>query len=528
MIMFKNKTSIAVLAASLAAVALAGCGQKAGGGGGGGWGGGEGGKPGVGDPGGAVPVQVASVQRDTIQQEVPVTGNLVALQDVQLSAKAAGRVVAVYAHTGDRVHAGQLLVKQDATDLDANVRQAQANVLSAQARVSQAISNYQIQQTQAQQDVVNAKARVDAAQENYLKVKRGLRPQEVLESENAVLSAQASRDNALTVLNRNKKLFDQGALAQADVDQAQTNYDVAAAQYKNTQAALEIAREGNRQEDVAAALEQVTQAQTAYETSLANRKQVSVRRADIVASQAAVVQAQATLAYNQQQSDNASIKSPIEGFVASRTTEPGQIASPGTTLLRIVNVDSTYYQPVVSETDLANITVGTPVNVRLDAGGGRVYQGHVTAIYPSASTSDRTFTLRVSISNKDGLLRPGMFARGSIVTRVDKDVPVVPATALVPDAANQGYVPNAASDAEIGNGLQQIPQHVVVVGEGDKALLRSVHIGIATMDKVEIAGGLQPGERIVVVGQRNLHSGDKLAVQSAVQADSGSAHNGAM
>jgi RND family efflux transporter MFP subunit len=522
--MLKRLTPAAAVAAVLAAALLAGCGQKGGGGdGGGGWGGQASGKPGVGEPGGAVPVQVATVSRETIEQAVPVTGNLVALQDVQLSAKAAGRVVAVHAHAGDSVRAGQLLVQQDTTDLEANVRQAQANIMSAQAKVSQAISNYQIQQTQAEQDVANAKSRVDAARENYLKVKRGLRPQEILQSENSLLSARASRDNALTILNRNKKLFAQGAIAQADVDQAQTSYDVAAAQYKNAEASLELAREGSRREDIVGAQQQVKQAETAYKTAVANRRQVAVRRADIMSAEAAVAQSRATLAFNQQQVANAMVKSPIDGIVAARTTEPGQIATPGTILMRVVNPRSIYYQPVVPETELADVHVGTPVNVQVDAIAGRLYAGKITAIYPAASTSERQFSLRVTIPNADGALRAGMFARGSIVTRVARDVPVVPATALVPDSAQQGYVPNATSDAPIGDGLQNTPQHLVVVKPDNTAGFRPVKIGIATMDKVQIVSGVAPGDRIVIVGQRSVRAGDKLAVQGQGQSQANAA-----
>ena len=277
-----------------------------------------------------------------------------------------------------------------------------------------------------------------------------------------------------------------------------------------TSSGLPVSKRGGLTRD------QVRQQQTALETSIANQRQIGVRKSDIDAAKAGVAQAQATLAFNQQQLDNASIHSPINGIIAGRTTEPGQIASPGTNLIRVVNLKSIYYQPAISETDIADVSVGTPVNVRIDAVPGRVFPGRVTAIYPAASATDRNYTLRVGIGNADNLLRPGMFARGGIVTRVRNDVAVVPATALVPDSSQQGFAPNSSSDATVASGLQTSAQHVVVVGSNDQATLRPVKTGIATMDKVEITSGLNPGERIVVVGQQALKTGDKLAIENSM------------
>ena len=216
----KNKQVASALAGIflLAALAGAGCGQKQ-----------EAKrKPGVGDPGGSVPVQVATVQTGTIAETVPVTGNIQALSDVQISARAAGRVIAVNYREGQVVRAGQIVVQQDTTDLQANVQQAQANIAQAQANVSsniaklaQAQTNYRLQIQTAKQAVLQAKAQVASANQNYLKVKGGNRPQQILQGQNQVALAKANLDNALTILNRNKSLFAQGAIARADLDTAQ-------------------------------------------------------------------------------------------------------------------------------------------------------------------------------------------------------------------------------------------------------------------------------------------------------------------
>jgi len=485
-------------------------------------------KPGIGDPGGSIPVQVAPVQTGTIASTVAVTGNIQALQDVQLSARAAGRVLAVNFREGQIVRAGQIIVQQDTTDLAANVNQAKANILQAQANVSsnqakvfQAQTNYTLQVQTAKQAVAQARAQVASARQNYLKIKGGSRPQQILQGKSQVALAKANLDNAQTVLTRNQSLFTQGAIAKADLDTAQTNYAVEVQTYQNAQQALSLTQAGAQTEDVAAALAQLQQQQANLNTAIANQQQIQVRRQDVLQAQDAVRQAQAavqvqqqTLAFNQQQVANAFIRSPINGIVAAREVEPGQVASPGTNLMRIVGLGSVYYEPTISETDFASTGVGNAVTVQVDALPGKSYSGKVSAVYPAASATNRVFSLRVTVANP-GELRPGMFARGSIVTRVARNVPVVPATALVPLASQQGFQPNQSSNEPIAAGLQTAAQQVVVLGPNNTAQPRPVKIGIQNQQQAQITGGLQPGEKIVVVGQQGLKSGNKLTIIDA-------------
>ena len=492
---------------AVSCLVIAGCGKK---GGDQAAGGGKAGAPAA----DAVPVDVTAVTVGSISKTIPITGNLAALQDVQLSAKQAGRVVTVTVREGDPVRAGQLIVQQDTSDLQANLRQAQANVLSAQAKVSQAFTSYQIQVTAAQQGVLNAQAALRQAQQNYLKTQRGARPQEVLQSESAVLSAKANLDNAATNLKRQQTLYQQGAVAKADLDTAQTTYDVDQAQYKNAQAALSLTKEGSRQEDIAAAYEQVRQQETNLKNAIANQKLIASKRDDIVAAQASVAQTKAMVTYDEVQVQNASIYSPISGVVASRSIDPGQIASQNANLIRIVNLNTVYYQPTISETDITQTGVGKVVNVQVDALAGRTYRGKVVAVYPAANTADRNFSLRVNVANTDMSLRPGMFARGAVITRSATNVPIIPATALVPDTSASGFTANTSSDQAITQGSLSQPSHVVLVGPNNRAQVREVQTGIADVNNVQIVSGLRPGDRVIIRGQQSLKDGDRVAVQN--------------
>ena len=502
----------------LTALAGAGCGKKpdaAGAKGGGGAG-----------PNAAIPVEVASVRRGEIASTVQVTGSIQALQDVQLSARISGRVLAVNYREGQLVRAGQVLVQQDTTDLQATAREAQANIGQAEANVSsniaklaQARTNYTLEVQTAKQAVAQARAAVAAANQNYLKIKGGSRPQQVLQAQDQLLLAKANLDNSLTTLNRDKSLFSQGAIAKSDLDTAQTTYDVEAATYKNQQAALSLTIQGNQAEDIAGALAQLQQQQANLQTAIAGQQNVQLRRDDITAAQAALQQAraavqqqQATLAYDQQQIYFASIRSPIDGIVAARETEPGQIASPGTNLMRVVNVKTVYYEPTVSETDFSQTNVGDPVQVQVDALPGRSFNGVVKAVYPAASSGSRQFTLRVAVPNPTNELRPGMFARGNLMAEVHRDAVVIPVSALVP--VQSAGTDATSSDGTATGGTTLPAQQVYLVGPGNKAVARKIKTGIVTQSQVEVTAGLNPGDSLITVGQGQLQPGQAVKIES--------------
>jgi len=515
------KRAASALAGIFLVAALAGCGHKQGADGGGKGRGGAGGGPNA-----PLPVEVAAVTRGTIATSDPITGNIAALQDVQLSARVAGRVTAVNYREGQVVRAGQIIVQQDATDLQANVRAAQANVSQAQANVSsniakvaQAQANYTLAVQTVKAAVSQARAQVASARQNYLKIKGGSRPQQVLQSKSQLLLAKANLDNSLTNLNRDKSLFAQGAIAQADLQTAQTTYTVEAQTYANQQQTLSLTIQGNQAEDIAAALAQLQQQQANLQTAVANQQTVQLRRDDITAAEAALQQAkaavqqqQATLIYDQQQVSYTAIRSPIDGIIAARTVEPGQIASPGSNLMRIVNIKTVFYQPTITETEFEQTNVGDPVAVQVDALPGRSFNGIVKAVYPAAASGSRQFTLRVAVPNPTNELRPGMFARGILLATVHRNVVVIPVTALVPVQTDTSVA--ATSEGTATGGTSLPPQEVFVVGPGSKAVARKVQVGIVNASQAEITQGLKPGDTLVTVGQGQLAPGQPVKIES--------------
>ncbi len=212
-------------------------------------------------------------------------------------------------------------------------------------------------------------------------------------------------------------------------------------------------------------------------------------RAALNQARAGVAQARANLLAARQRVDDGTVSAPIDGIIAKRSTEPGQMASPSASALTLVSLDTVYFEAQVPEIDLSSVRLGMPVEVQLDAYKGRTFSGRIAKLYPTGSTSSRSFTVRVAVPNEAGALRPGMFARGQVVQEKRSGV-VVPKDAVIRTDSGP----------------------VVFVAEGNKAVKRPIEPGLSTAEILEVKKGVSAGEKIVVTGQSGLRDGAPLQI----------------
>ena len=333
-----------------------------------------------------ISVRVGYAHTGSMASVIEVSGDIRALKFATLSAKIPGRVVSVPYREGDSVGAGTVVVRQDTSDISAQVNQAEAGLQAAQAQLRL--------------------------------VRAGARSQELATARNAVASAKANFENAKINYERMQGLFSQGAISKQQMDLAQMQYDVAAAQFDTAKQQSSLVKAGARREEVDTA-------------------------------QAGVSMAQATLAYARQQLANAYIRTPIAGTVSSRLAEPGQMASPGVPLIDIVALNTVYFEATVSEIDVGKVKVGQPVQVGVDALSGRKFTGTVLKILPTADTKTRQFIIRIAIENRIGDLKPGMFARGSIEVARHKNIVIVPKDAFISSGKGQAVYAVVGTSAKL-------------------------------------------------------------------------------
>ncbi|NNM73472.1 efflux RND transporter periplasmic adaptor subunit [Enterovirga aerilata] len=214
-------------------------------------------------------------------------------------------------------------------------------------------------------------------------------------------------------------------------------------------------------------------------------------------AEAQLAAAEVRVALAQARLEKATIAAPIDGIVGLRSVSVGTYLTPGQTVVTLTKLDPIKVDFRVPELLLQDVAVGQKIRVRVDAFPDRVFEGAVYAIDPVVDVNGRAIRLRARIPNPDLLLKPGLFARVSIVTDIRESAVVVPESAVVPDGSAKA----------------------VYVVEGDKARLVRVRLGKRLPGRAEIAEGLKPGQRIVTTGQMRLRDGSPIeAVQPQAKA----------
>jgi RND family efflux transporter MFP subunit len=159
----------------------------------------------------------------------------------------------------------------------------------------------------------------------------------------------------------------------------------------------------------------------------------------------------------------------------------------------VVDLSSLYFKGEISEKQFDSVRKGQKVDVSIDALPGKAITGSVIDIYPSGSTLSRNFPVRIRINEgKDA--RPGMFARGNIVTGMSRNVLLIPKDAV---------------DERKGT------QSVFTVGPDKKAKRHIVNVIYedATMAQVQTPTDIKIGDIVVTSGRQNLQDGAKVRVE---------------
>lgn len=178
------------------------------------------------------------------------------------------------------------------------------------------------------------------------------------------------------------------------------------------------------------------------------------------------------------------VKAPISGVIDARNVNLGQAVEPNTVLFHISNREQLLVMAHVYEEDLGNIKIGQEVNVHALSYPKRVFLAKVMLIEPNLDPITRSVNVQISLDNKEGLLKPGMFVRSNVVLRFTK------AALTVPN--------NSVLEAQSVN--------FVFVKRGLKYERRVVNLGASDDNYTEIKKGLVAGEEVVTQGNRELYT----------------------
>ncbi len=481
----------------------------------------KGGAPGRGGGGGgksAPSVEVVPTASRTIIQSIQSVGNVESPDKLEVAPKTSGRITLLQVREGDPVKPGDVLLKIDPGDLEGAVLQQEASVADARSRLAQAKMTQGSTNVGITSQIQQQQAAVGSAQANYAQVKQNYSAQvagaqaQVNAAQSAVANAQAALEkenanlaNAQTKFDRTNSLYKQGYIAAQDVDDARTalevekgSVQVASAQVSAAKSQLAAQQQNlliaQRKgiSDIAASRAGVLQAQASARSAVANRAQGPAYQENLAALQAQVDAALAQLKQAQSRLSDTVVRSTIAGIVTARKADPGALASPGSPVIEVQYLDWLYVTTTIPIDYTSQIHSGQTANITLDGLPGKTFSGPISNINPAADPQSRQFQVRIKLDNRDHEIRPGMYARVSIVTgQVDAKV-VVPREAVL-----------TASDGS---------STVVVVDSDNIAHVRPVRLGISDGQGVQILDGVQAGDQVVVLTFNPLKEGQKVAV----------------
>jgi multidrug efflux pump subunit AcrA (membrane-fusion protein) len=375
------------------------------------------------------PVQVAEVQRASINRIVTADGILYPLDQASVVPKISAPVKEFKIMRGDHVAKDQLLATLENRDLQAAVAEARQNyeqALAAQRNTTGA--QLPEDATKARQDVTSMKEALDATQKVY---------------------------------ESRKQLFEQGALARRLVDEANVAYVQARSQYDIAAQHLQALDRVSQPEQTKGAQAQTDAAKARYDATLAQ------------------------LSYSE-------IRSPIAGVIADRPLYAGEMASPGSPLLTVVSVSRVIARANVPVSQAASLKVGDTAAIAQTEAGIEL-NGKVTVVSPAVDPNSTTVEVWVEADNPGERLKPGATVRVSILAEKIANAIVIPIVALLPSDEGGVQVmvvgaDSAAHEKKVDLGVREPDKVQVVKGldVGEKVITGG-GVGLDDGAKVRIA-----------------------------------------
>jgi membrane fusion protein, multidrug efflux system len=198
------------------------------------------------------------------------------------------------------------------------------------------------------------------------------------------------------------------------------------------------------------------------------------------------------------------IRAPFDGVAGIRQVNLGQYLKEGDPIVTLQAFDPIYANFSLPQQDLAKLAVGLKVEVQLDAFGNEIFNGKITAINSIVEQSTRNVQVQATLPNADYKLRPGMFAKVSVLMNESKTVVAIPATAI-------HYAP-------YGNSIFIVSEMKDQQGKAYKGVREQfVKVGQARGDLIAVDSGLSAGEEIVTSGVFRLRNAAPIVINNEIK-----------
>ena len=366
------------------------------------------------------PVQTVIARRGTLTQSISATGDILAEARVEVFPKIAGHLEELNVEEGDEVRAGQVI----------------ARIANAEFKAR----------------VAKAAAEVEALQAEWAQMQTGALPEEIAQAVDAVEHTRAELANAEGFANRIRGMVERGLQPTQELDDATRRLRQARATHNSASQRLQLLRTGARSEARQALQARLRAAQAAHDL--------------------ASIELQHTV-----------IASPMDGVVSHRHVDRGAyVKTTETPVVTVEAMRTVKIEAPISERDIVAVRPGHRALIQVDAYADEPFSGTVRRLAPTVDPSSRSGEVEITLANPDYRLKPGMFAKVTLLLAERENVVLVPRDALRPDGTETT---------------------VFVVRDGT-AHRQPVSTGLMNDTLAEIREGLAEGDEVVLSGHNSL------------------------
>lgn len=473
-----------------------------------------------------------TVTSGPIKQYVRVSGQVEASNDANLSFQTTGAVSFIGVKTGDKVEQEKVLVTLSAGDAQSSLLQAQANLSSAQAILSQ------LRQGARKEEIAYKEQLVENAKSSLAEAYNTL-PDAIQNVDSSTADIIKNKFSSLFIVNNSKYLLSFSSCdqrLQSEIEEKRTNLETTLAEFQKKSSVITAISSTNNIDttfelgyqaalltnDLVNAISNLLLLPcslsnvnlTTHRANLSSVKatmtglfsDITLKRGILLSSKnalnqanrdleltqagtdpykiqaqrAAVEQAQAQVSQARTNLDKTILKAPFSGVISNVGVSVGEIVSPGKVAISMLSVEGLQIEAKVPEVDIVKVKVGSVVEVTLDAYGNAVkFPASITRINPTATTEGSVpiYKVIVTFSGSDERIKEGMTANVNIVTEDKQNVVLLPARFVKMITSTKGQV---------------------TVYKDGESIPKSITIGIRGTDgQLEIKDGLFEGEEVL-------------------------------
>ncbi|MBI3018986.1 MAG: efflux RND transporter periplasmic adaptor subunit [Deltaproteobacteria bacterium] len=262
---------------------------------------------------------------------------------------------------------------------------------------------------------------------------------------------------------------------------------------KELELQTEIAESAHRSAASAIDEENYKRHKALYEEGVITKSEFDKIEAEYKAAKADKDRLEKTVQLQEEQKASSEITAPFTALTAQILVHEGEVIAAGQPLAELVSMDTVNVEVPIASQNIEKIQKGMEAHVTVDS-SSETFRGTLETISPVADPMSRTFDTKIKIDNKNRILKPGMFAKVSLIVQRRPKALTLPKTALIKK--------------------EDLPGKWIYTIKNKKAHLQQIQTGLESKENVEVTSPLDLTETVVTAGQSELYEGASVSIVS--------------